>query len=273
MQIVHNNISSFYLRTKLFVFGFLFFSVSLYSQKRVADFSIQDSDGNSHVLYEDYLNKDKIVILDLFFTDCPPCNTMAPYIKASYEKWDSGNDQVQFFSLSPVDLDQKINSFREIHQLIHPSSGIEGGGDLVLEQFINDFFGPFFGYPTLILVKPSGEVIFDIHSSRGDKETIELLNFYIENELKGEENAFDILIFPNPSIEPGILNIKVPDEADFDLNIYDTTGRLIVSEHISISDNGIYNYEHLISDFDAGLYFITINVNSELVISRKFIIL
>src|SRR5688572_4123188 len=41
------------------------------------DFTVTDSHGESHQLYADYLDQGKTVLLEIFFTTCPPCNASA----------------------------------------------------------------------------------------------------------------------------------------------------------------------------------------------------
>ena len=62
----------------------------------VTDFTVTDTDGNTHTL-SDYTNAGKWVVLDFFFVDCPPCNQIAPLMPALYEKYCAGGKDVEFF--------------------------------------------------------------------------------------------------------------------------------------------------------------------------------
>lgn len=244
-----------------------------FAQKKSANFVVIDSKGISHDLYEDYLDQGSVVVIDLYFTDCPPCNTIAPLLKASYEKWGSGENNVQFLSLSPIDLDIKINSFLEVHQLIYPSSGIEGGGDIALLQYINDFFGKFHGYPTLLVIKPNGEIIFDIFSNQGDAETVELLDFHIKAALEEELSALSMNVFPNPALSIPKLSISIPKDSEIEILLYDMLSSSIVIRREIISKSGIYDYSSLLSNLASGQYIIVLNQKGEPPITAKFIIL
>lgn len=261
------------LTTKILAFGLLFIHISAFSQKKTANFTVTDAFGISHDLYDDYLDKGKTVVIDLFFTDCPPCNSIAPFIKASYEKWGSGNENVQFISLSPIDNNLQLLNFHDVHRLIHPSSGIEGGGDKALEQYTNDFFGKFLGYPVLLLIKPNREVIYDIYSTRGDKETIELLDFHIAASLVGEISQLQQLFIPNPSIGPGNYQVSVLDDSEIEIMIYDMGGRTHVKHKEIIKNNGVYVYNHLIQNLVPGQYIAMLKEQDEIKSIVKFIIL
>ncbi|HQX45177.1 MAG TPA: hypothetical protein PK209_11520, partial [Saprospiraceae bacterium] len=58
---------------------FLFLLPFICSAAKAPDFTITDYNNKVHKLYSDYLNKEKVVVLKLFFVACPPCNAIAPY--------------------------------------------------------------------------------------------------------------------------------------------------------------------------------------------------
>ncbi|MBK9106499.1 MAG: redoxin domain-containing protein [Saprospiraceae bacterium] len=45
------------------------------------DFTVTDIHGQVHHLYADYLNQGKTVVIKIFFTTCPPCNSIAPLME------------------------------------------------------------------------------------------------------------------------------------------------------------------------------------------------
>ena len=60
------------------------------------------------MLYEvitDYLNQGKTVMIEIFFTTCPPCNAIAPLIEPLYQDWGGGDYDVEFFDLSNKNFD------------------------------------------------------------------------------------------------------------------------------------------------------------------------
>ena len=71
-------------------FYFLFFLPILVFGAKAPDFTITDYKNKVHNLYADYLDKDKVVVIKFFFVDCPPCNTLAPYVQTAYNRWGGG---------------------------------------------------------------------------------------------------------------------------------------------------------------------------------------
>ncbi len=242
-------------------------------QKKVADFSFVDSEGKLHRLYEDYLEKKKLVVVDLFFVDCPPCNQIAPYLKTSYESWGSGEKLVEFIALSPFDNDNTIELYRNNHFLEYPFAGTTGGGDKVLEQFTNGFFGKFDGYPTLIIIRPDGTVIYDISSYRGDKETIDLLDLRIQSVIEELTFGNQLEIYPNPSI--GVPNIYFDAEPDtYQFKIYSAKSDEIFNSEIKVAEQRRIDLkEYILNGLPSGNYFVVLINKEGIVVQSKIVIL
>ena len=66
------------------------------------DFTVPTSDGQVRKLYQDYVNQQKLVVLEIFFTTCPPCASHAPYWQALYLDMIAAHPgKVEFMLLSP----------------------------------------------------------------------------------------------------------------------------------------------------------------------------
>lgn len=141
------------------------------------DFTVTDAHGNQHKLYDDYLNQGKTVVLKLFFVDCPPCNSIAPLVQNLYETWGSGNNDVEFFSLSVriFDSDQMVLGYEAQHGLTFPGVSEEGGGPMATIPYRNGTFGFYIGTPTFVVIAPDGTVNFDVRGS-GMAATIDALD-------------------------------------------------------------------------------------------------
>ncbi len=141
------------------------------------DFTITDSQGQSHTLYADYLNQGKSVMIEIFFTTCPPCNAIAPYMEPLYEEWGSGNNDVEFFDLSDksFDLNTLVNNYKTNHGHTYPAAGSEGGSLAAVSPYKAGMFGPFTGTPTFIVIAPDGTVQYDIFGNNS-AATIEALD-------------------------------------------------------------------------------------------------
>ncbi len=136
--------------------SFLLTQMYLFAQT-APNFTVTDADGNVHRLYEDYLDQGKTVVLDLFFTDCPPCNTKAPLIQQLYVDWGAGAQDLMVMALSTRswDSDQKILDFDNRHGITFPSAGNDGGSVPATDFYTNS--PDFFGTPWFIVISPTSK--------------------------------------------------------------------------------------------------------------------
>jgi len=141
------------------------------------DFTITDSHGNEHTLYADYLNQGKTVMIKIFFTTCPPCIAIAPYIQPLYEDWGEGNYDVEFFELSNKNFDTNVlvNAYQANHGQTFPGAGVEGGSLAAVAPYEQGQFGPFYGTPTFIVIAPDGTMDYDVRGFN-NAETIAMLD-------------------------------------------------------------------------------------------------
>ncbi len=130
------------------------------SAQLAPDFTITDTEGVSHTLYEDYLDQGTTVVIKIFFVTCPPCNAVAPSVQEKYVDWGEGQYDVQFMELSNKDWDSNadVAMFKENHGLTFPGAGLDGGGFAAQALFTSGDFGPFFGTPSYYVIGPDGEV-------------------------------------------------------------------------------------------------------------------
>jgi thiol-disulfide isomerase/thioredoxin len=88
------------MRTQFLSIFFLLVIVQ-FAAAQAPDFTVTDSDGKTHHLYADYVQKGKVVVFEIFFIGCPPCAAHAPHIQNLYQS--VKNDfpgRVEFFLLS-----------------------------------------------------------------------------------------------------------------------------------------------------------------------------
>lgn len=147
------------------------------------DFTVTTSDGQVKSLYQDYINQQKLVVIEAFFTTCPPCATHAPLVKNLYETVQAAHPgQVEFILLSTLitDTNVKVAQYKTSKGLTMPGVGKDGGSITALQPYINGQFGQFQGTPTFIVIAPgSGMVTFDIRGI-SPSQTMALLEQKIE---------------------------------------------------------------------------------------------
>ena len=165
----------------LIAFLILFHSSSVMAQT-APNFSVVDSDGISHNLYNEYLDQGKTVVVKIFFVNCPPCFSIAPSFQQLYEDWGEGMADVEFFEMSNKanDSNADVAGWKNQLGLSFPSVGEDGDALEALAPYLSGSFGPYFGTPTFFIIAPDGTVTWDVRGS-GTSGTIAALDQAISN--------------------------------------------------------------------------------------------
>ena len=142
----------------------LLFLPALSFAQPAPDFLVTDSDGIQHRLYADYLDQDKTILIEIFFTTCPPCRSIASSVEIYYQEWGAGMHDVEFIELSnkSFDTDALVNAYKNEFGITYPSVGVDGGSLDAIVPYTNGTYGPNSGTPTFIVIGPDGEVNFDV---------------------------------------------------------------------------------------------------------------
>jgi thiol-disulfide isomerase/thioredoxin len=113
------------------------------------DFTVTDVHGETHNLFS-ILNEGKHVIVDFFFTTCPPCIQSVPILNQSFLDYGCNTGEVFYISMDAGDTDAQVLQYELDYGGLLPSvSGIDGGGDAV-----NSAYG-IGAYPTVVLIAPN----------------------------------------------------------------------------------------------------------------------
>ena len=150
------------------------------------DFTVTSSDGVVRKLYQDYVNQNKILVIEAFFTTCPPCAAHAAAMQTLYQNMLAAHPgQLDFLLLSTLSSDSnvKVAAYKTAKSLTMPAVGANGNSQTALQPYTSGQFGQFLGTPTFIVIAPgTGEVHFDIRGG-SVAETISLLQAKIESLL------------------------------------------------------------------------------------------
>jgi len=172
------------LLTLLLLSASLFAAPNFPPPTQAPDFTVTTSDGQVKKLYQDYISQQKLVVIEAFFTTCPPCATHAPLFQNLYTSMNAAHPgQVEFLLLSTLitDTNAKVAQYKTNKGLTMPGVGKDGGSITALQPYLNGQFGAFQGTPTFIVIAPgSGAVTFDLRGNT-PSQTIALLQQKIES--------------------------------------------------------------------------------------------
>ncbi len=137
---------------------------SFASAQTMHNFTVTDSDGKVHKLYEDYLNNGKTVVIKFFFTSCPPCIALAPQWQSKYVAWGSGNNDVQFIEPTTISSDNgaKIKTYKTTYNLTMPGIGSDGNAPAIVDPFKQGTYGSWYGTPSFVVIAPDKSMQFPV---------------------------------------------------------------------------------------------------------------
>jgi len=225
----------------------------------VDDFTVTDTEGNVHNLY-DITSQGKYVYIDMFFVNCPPCQQTVQYWNEFHEKYGCNEGNVFMISINDTgDNDAQVIAFEEQYggdfQHSPAVSTVEGGGD-VPGDAINVV-----AYPTYFLIGPDNTLLInDIWpiSSVADFEASIPSGSGIEpmqcSALAIEDTStVSFSVFPNPSTS-GLINIKLSNNVSGSSNvtIYNVLGSLVYTNTFSQNEFAIA------TNLSSGSYIISI---------------
>lgn len=253
----------------------------LVNAQTAPDFEVTDTHGNVHKLYEDYLNQGKTVMIDLFFVDCPPCNQIAPFIPALYEKWCEGGKDVEFFSITIQggDDNDKIEGYAEQHGHTFPAISIEGGALEASAPYTNGEFGNFLGAPTFVVISPDRSMQYDIWD-QPDQSTIDLLDVAIEATGASSDCAAsstskvahllsDFSLLPNPVTTTAMIKVNLATKVDFQIDILNLVGQVVQTTMNGTRVAGVHQIPLDVSTLPEGTYFVKASIDGTVAQTKK----
>lgn len=204
------------------LFSSIFFlTISIFGlQAQLApDFTVTDSDGMVHNLHADYLDKGTTVVIKVFFTTCPPCNTIAPSVQDLYEDWGSGNYDVQFIEITNKSFDSNadVALYKIKHGLTFPGIGDDGGAPVAIAPYLRGDFGRIFGQPSFAVIAPDKTVTVQNLSSSFAGLISDVNDAIIATGAKGDNPP------PPPPADPALFTFDITDAFSKTINNVELT--------------------------------------------------
>ena len=158
-------------RYALIIILSVFLSTSNFGQMTMHNFTVTDSQGNTHNLYTSYLDQGKTVVIKFFFTTCPPCIAISPQWQDKYEAWGSGNHDVEFIEATTITSDNnaKVNAFKATYGLTMKGISNEGNAPAIVDPFKTGTYGSWYGTPTFAVISPDRTLNYPLFFSDLDE--------------------------------------------------------------------------------------------------------
>jgi peroxiredoxin len=229
------------------------------------DFTVTDSDGNTLSLYST-LASGKTIMLDFFFTTCPPCIANADNIEHIYQEFGAGSGNFDIWGINDRNSNAEINAYKSQYGVTNPCvSGTEGGGNAVVNSYSSSY--NFTGFPTYAVICADQSVTWDIWPISTNapeiKQSLEndcgLQAAGIEDVIKVEFNA----IYPNPASDYATVSYRLIERANVSLEVYNMLGSLIKTVNPGQIFSGQKQTLLNVKDLENGHYFVKLVVNDE----------
>jgi len=228
------------------------------SQQIAPNFTVTDTDGKKHELY-DILENGQRIVLDFFYVGCSYCQLYSPYIQESYKNFGCNNGEVFFLGINWNDTDNEVMAFDSTYGIEYPSaSGIQGGADSVISLYNISFF-------TTLMVIDTNKNILKVISP---PNTANIDSFLLAigaqkmpcNTFVKDINSDNIIKLNQNPINDNIISLNIDNQDVYSLKLYDSNGKLIY-EKTKFLNAGTNNVS-ISNDVDAGFYILIISANN-----------
>lgn len=244
---------------KIFTLLFISFTLSGIQAQTALDFSFTDVDGVEHKL-SDALAEDKVVLLDFFFVDCPPCIALAPEIDALIADYDFEGTTVEVWAISDRDSNEKIKG--SVFNSTHPNhfvGGVEGMGAEAVELYSSNF--SFYGFPTYSIICKDNSITWDIWPlTEGIPEIRDNMTedcgvvAPTVSSIVTVEGLSGVEIAPNPAVDYAVVNFNLTVATDLDVTLYNNLGQAVKRIANQKFDAGVQSLDLNTADLSAGMY-------------------
>ena len=246
------------------------------------DFTLTDIHGGTHTL-SSYTGAGKVVLIDFFFRNCGPCQSVAPIVNDFHHKYGCNEGDIVVLGFSDRDDDATVQQFEDLYpgNNPYPAGGTDGGG-----AGIANVYGPS-AFPTICLIGADGLVknidIWPVSSVADIEAAVSATGITINeqacpsnpNSIE-ENNISNVNIYPNPASD--IANIKfnlIENANNITVEVFDLLGNKVnhenaVNFNATIGENIL---EAPTANLANGQYFVRISSGNNNIVTQKFTIL
>lgn len=243
----------------------------------VNNFTITDTEGNSHTLYE-ITASGKHVYLDFFFDTSPPCQATSPFFGEFYNKYGCNSGDVYCLVINNgTDNDAEVIAYQESYggpgNYAPAASG--DGGSLA----VNSDFG-ITAFPTYVIIGPDNRLIEKDIYPVADVTTFEG-SFYAglnpdpmecSFTTSVDENTLDALsIYPNPANVMASIQFSSETASAATITLYNMLGEVVEANNVQVVAGN--NIEEIsVANFETGSYIVQIQLGEAIITSKLEVI-
>ncbi len=234
----------------------------------VSDFTVTDIHGNTHQLSQ-ITGSGQWVIIDFFFTTCPPCQSTVPIFSELHQKYGCNEGDLFCISIDTGDDDADVLAFENTYSTstgFNPApaaSGNEGGGNAVISDMSPS------AYPTYCLIGPDMIMknidIWPVSNVGSFESAFTAAGFNptaMSCPLSVDEVALslnDAILYPNPAVNATSLSVELEASMDVNVKVYDMLGSQVASYNFS-GNEGTNEFEIDAEALSSGQYIVSLSL-------------
>jgi peroxiredoxin len=230
-------------------------SLGLFSQKilEAPDFSLTDTEGNTYNLYEE-LDSNKVVFLYFFDINCYNCVTHIPELNSLWQYYGSNGNEVWLWGIEFYETynSQTIAEWGNTNNVEFPLFSIGHATNVPQLYDINYT-------PQLFIICPDKTRAFI------NNNEYENFAFYVNSCLNTniDEHTSDSFL----QYKYNGVNIKNPTDSEINIDLFDITGRIIISDKLNPQKSKFINIQN-----QSSIYVLSIRNEKEILLQRKIAI-
>jgi cytochrome oxidase Cu insertion factor (SCO1/SenC/PrrC family) len=238
----------------------------------VSDFTVTDIHGDTYNLSQ-IAAQGKWIVLDFFFTSCPPCQATVPYFSELHEKYGCNEGDLFCISVDTGDSDADVLSFENTYSVqggfspAPAASGTEGGGNAVVSDFGISAF------PTYCLIDPNmvlqnsdiypipniGAFETAFASAGFSPQVMSCGGLSIDN---AELALNEATLFPNPSTSATTLSVSLESSMDVNVVVYNMLGTQVSMDAFAGAE-GVNEFEIPTEELAVGQYIVSVSLGDQ----------
>lgn len=222
------------------------------------DFTVDDIEGNSHTL-QNYLDDDKVVLIEVFATWCSVCINSLPAVDEIYEvHGPDGDNTVVVLSFENDASTSNEAAFVSNYNV--PNPVISDGLDEI------DSWNTVY-QPNFFVVCPDGSFSYHFGGVGSNSQTLENLILEcaeIGTGVNDLSQNVEVKFYTNPVVDR--LDFVLNTSEIINYSVVDISGKTIIKGQTESNQNSIN-----VSDLERGIYFLQLSGSKHNGITKKFI--
>ncbi len=258
------------------------FSLNTLQSQTITDFTLTDTKGHTHHLF-DYLQRKQAVIIYFWLTTCGNCALSVPYYQQLYEDYGENTKWVKVLSMECDTADNSaIDAWLTQNGGAYPCIGGAGARTYWYDNFfplLGGYFGQIVGIFPTSYTNPQNSIMDYTNIGQFDSPNLDdlvfMLDYYNFYASVNQHNAVSndtIACRPNPVDDQLFVDASFAKAGDVTITLVSLSGKTVINKHFAQQSAGCHTYDINIQHITQGYYFVNVtHVNG--VMQKKVVVI